>query len=277
MAISREATGCCKGKEAWKSPSSEGPPRSHLNAPEDAVGVYSVLGTAENGGCVVVTLIPCAVAANTKQGQGSGRSTGASALEGMLSKTSRDSDSWLVRPSTGATLETGLGEGWGRSTLASHHHAALPHAQVLRAGRLGLCLSDKLGKVTVAGLHPRQVGYHPAGELTAATISGTSSYLKFHIKCNRFSSAPHDSVFTRQHQESDDTEEMSHSPKWGLHICGPAPLNLQISFQDHLNSSQPTHGVSGHWIIPPSIRLASPLVGLGLILGCSRELGAVDG
>lgn len=147
MAISREATGCCEGKEAWKSPSSEGPPRSHLNAPEDAVGVYSVLGTAENGGCVVVTLIPCAVAANTKQGQqGSGRSTGASALEGMLSKSSRDNDSWLVRPSTGATLETGLGEGWGCSTLTSHPHAALPHAQVLRGRPSGSMPLRQAGK-----------------------------------------------------------------------------------------------------------------------------------
>ena len=37
---------------------------THLNASEDPVGVYSVLGTTEDGGRVVLTLVPCAVAAN---------------------------------------------------------------------------------------------------------------------------------------------------------------------------------------------------------------------
>lgn len=39
---------------------------THLNASEDAVGVYSVLGTAEDGGCVVLALISCAVTANKR-------------------------------------------------------------------------------------------------------------------------------------------------------------------------------------------------------------------
>lgn len=44
---------------------------SYLNASEDSVGVYSILGTTEDGGCVVLTLVPCAVAANKKMEVGS--------------------------------------------------------------------------------------------------------------------------------------------------------------------------------------------------------------
>lgn len=35
------------------------------------MGVYSILGTTEDGGCVVLTLVPCAVAANKKMKVGS--------------------------------------------------------------------------------------------------------------------------------------------------------------------------------------------------------------
>lgn len=49
---------------------------SYLNASEDSVGVYSILGTTEDGGCVVLTLVPCAVAANKKMEVGSGPSFG---------------------------------------------------------------------------------------------------------------------------------------------------------------------------------------------------------
>lgn len=45
---------------------------AYLNASEDSMGVYSILGTTEDGGCVVLTLIPCAVAANKKIEVGSG-------------------------------------------------------------------------------------------------------------------------------------------------------------------------------------------------------------
>lgn len=109
-------------------------PSSHLNAPEDAVGMYSVLGTTEDGRRVVVTLIPCAVAANTKKGQqGSGRSTGAiwkcsSVAEGMFLKRSQDNDSWLLHPCTRAALETGLWEGRGRSTITSPPRSPPSHS-----------------------------------------------------------------------------------------------------------------------------------------------------
>ena len=46
-----------------------GAPCTHLNAPEDAVGVYPVLGATEDGCGVVVTLVPRAMAANTEKGE----------------------------------------------------------------------------------------------------------------------------------------------------------------------------------------------------------------
>lgn len=54
-----------------------GAPCTRLNAPEDAVGVYPVLGATEDGRGMVVTLVPRAVAANTEKGeQDSGWFTG---------------------------------------------------------------------------------------------------------------------------------------------------------------------------------------------------------
>lgn len=106
-----------------KSTSSQGP-STHLDAPEDAVGVYSVLGSTENGCGVVIALIPRAVATNTKKGeQGSGWSTGAiwkcaSAAEGMVFKSSQGK-SWFLPHSTGAILEAGLCDGRGCSILMS--------------------------------------------------------------------------------------------------------------------------------------------------------------
>lgn len=43
-----------------------GHPSTHLDASEDAMGVDSVLGTTEDGGRVVLALIPCAMAANRR-------------------------------------------------------------------------------------------------------------------------------------------------------------------------------------------------------------------
>lgn len=64
-----------RGNEVHCQP---GPLRTHLNAPEDAMGVYSVLGATEDGCCVVITFISRAVATNTKKGeQDSDWSTGA--------------------------------------------------------------------------------------------------------------------------------------------------------------------------------------------------------
>lgn len=64
-----------RGSEVHCQP---GPLRTHLNASEDAMGVYSVLSATEDGRCVVVTFISRAVATNTKKGeQDSGWSTGA--------------------------------------------------------------------------------------------------------------------------------------------------------------------------------------------------------
>lgn len=50
-----------------RSPLPAGPPGTHLNAPEDAVGVYSVLGATEDGRGVIIALVPRAVAASTKR------------------------------------------------------------------------------------------------------------------------------------------------------------------------------------------------------------------
>lgn len=59
----------CRAREQRKRQGRQplaGHASTHLNASEDAMGVYSVLGTTEDGGCVGLTLIPCAVAANKR-------------------------------------------------------------------------------------------------------------------------------------------------------------------------------------------------------------------
>lgn len=72
MAINKKGRGCSRRERGREVHFEPGPRRTHLNAPEDAVGVYSVLGTAEDGRGVVIALIARAVAANTKsRGQGS--------------------------------------------------------------------------------------------------------------------------------------------------------------------------------------------------------------
>lgn len=66
MTINKEVKGVEKGGTQPR-PLPARAPRTHLNAPEDAVGVYSVLGATENGCRVVIALIACAVATNTKK------------------------------------------------------------------------------------------------------------------------------------------------------------------------------------------------------------------
>lgn len=92
-----------------------GAPCTHLNAPEDAVGVYPVLGATEDGRGVVVTLVPRAMAANTEKGeQDSGCFTGIRATR-LCSETNVLSEpsgqlGWPLPPSTGAALEAVLCE-----------------------------------------------------------------------------------------------------------------------------------------------------------------------
>lgn len=117
-------------------------PSTHLNAPEDAMGVYSVLGTTEDGRCVVIALIARAMAANTKGEQGSGQSTGtiwkcASAMEGMFFKSSPDKR-WLCLPPWGC-FES---RAWG--LLSPRVIITQPSLKLKfsKADRLGLCLSQ---------------------------------------------------------------------------------------------------------------------------------------
>lgn len=192
-----------------KSTSSQGP-STHLDAPEDAVCVYSVLGTTEDGCGVVIALIPRAVATNTKKGeQGSGWSTGAiwkraSAAEGMPFKSSQGKSRFWPH-STGATLEAGICDGWGCSILTSPPRS-LPsssdsHTHTAPSGSMPL--SDKPGKVTVAGFHPQQVVHHLDGRADSCEYLRNEQMPQIHIKYSAFFtvgfflSAPHDSVLTR--------------------------------------------------------------------------------
>lgn len=237
MTINKEVGGVGKGE----SPLAARAPRTHLNAPEDAVGVYSVLGATEDGRRVVITLVPCAVAAK-KAEQGSAWPTGAiwkcaSAATGVFSKSSQDKAGCLP-PSTGAILEAGPCEGWSwLSTLPSPH-------------RLGLCLPQTSPeKSQWQDFIPSKLFTISMAERTAATISGMSRCLKFTSSTTNFCRHLMTQFLPDSTKKGITQEGMSHPQKWGSHICDPTPLILQISFPDQLYSSQPTPAIGGHWII----------------------------
>lgn len=103
------------------------------------MGVYSILGTTEDGGCVVLTLIPCAVAANKKIEVGSGPpfANAASYL--------------LLWGHSGTELCESRGHSFEASPPCSHHPPKFPPRGKLSRSVLH---SDKPRKVTVAGTHP---------------------------------------------------------------------------------------------------------------------------
>lgn len=184
-------------KDCWEGKRHLGPLHTHLNAPEDAVGVYPVLGTTEDGSGVVITIVPRAVAANTKKGeQDSGWFTGTlwkrtSAAEGMFFKSSWDDMVGFCLPPLGLLWQQGSVKG-GVAQSSGH-----PHTQILKGTPPGsMPLSNKQGKVTVQDFIRSKLFTIKTG-LTAVNISGMSRCLKFHIECKEFLSAPHDSVFTR--------------------------------------------------------------------------------
>ena len=159
MAFSKEVKDCWEGKRQLR------PLHTHLNAPEDAVGVYPVLGTTEDGGGVVITIVPRAVAANAKKGeQDSGWFTGTlwkrtSAAEGMFFKSSRDDSVGFCLPPLGL-LEAGLCERRGCSILGSPSRS--PSRSDSREHTTYASLRQD-GQSHSAGFHPQQVVYHQNG------------------------------------------------------------------------------------------------------------------
>lgn len=185
-------------------------------------------------------------------------------------KSSQDY-SWVWPPSTGATLEAGFCAGRGHLVLASPPHSAPSRSDPCRhaAPSGSMPLSDKRRKSQWQEFIPSKLFTVWMAGLTAANISGMSRCLKFtssamdvcqHLM-TQFLPDSTKKVMTRG--------EMSHPQKW-LHICGPAPHNLRVSFPDQLNFLQPTPAKDGHWIISPSTRPTGPQVeaqaNLGLLV-----------
>lgn len=151
---------------------------THLDASEDAVSVYSVLGTAEDGGGVVVTLVPCAMAANTKKGhQGSG---GSQLLFGIAYLQSGANDFFKAHwakvltflfPSQGVALEAGC------SILASPPPGRTLSAQLRFSQEhlRSLCLAQTgQQKPRWRAFIPRKLFAISTAGLTAVSISGMS-------------------------------------------------------------------------------------------------------
>lgn len=87
----------------------------------------------------------------------------------------------------------------GAAQCSCQHHAALPQAQILThtAPSESMPLSDKPGKVTVAGFHPQQVVHHLDGRADSCEYLRNEQMPQIHINYSVFLSAPHDSVLTR--------------------------------------------------------------------------------
>jgi hypothetical protein len=140
------------------------------------MGVYSVLGTAEDGCGVVLTLIPCAMAANTKK-------TGAKALFWFITafwncpctvrrerflQSSQDNNNWIFASLLGASLEQGSATPRLPYPPVTTMQPSLTFRS-LQMYRLGLCLAQtswekpqwqdfipsKLFSIWTAGWQPR--------------------------------------------------------------------------------------------------------------------------
>ena len=167
------------------------------------MGVYSVLGTTENGRGVVIALIPCAMAANRKKReQGSGGPTGtswkwASAAAGMFLKAHRMTAGFGLPP-LGLLWKQGCVKGGALSPglAATHCSLELRPSQAHCAVWVYASLRQA-GAVTVAGVHPQQVVYRLNGRADSCKYLRNEQMPQVHIKCNGCLSAPHDSVFTR--------------------------------------------------------------------------------
>lgn len=93
----------------------------------------------------------------------------------------------FLPPSIGSTLEARRCEQLAAQS-SCHNHAALPHTQILAdtLHHLGLCLSDKPGKVTVARFHPQEVAYHLDGRADSCEYLGNEQMPQVHIKYSGF-------------------------------------------------------------------------------------------